>query len=132
MTPRRFLFWIHLTAGSVAGLVILVMSVTGVLLAYKHQIINWADRGFQSQPAVGAQRLPVDDLLAKLQSAQGGLPSGITIRPGSAAPVTFDLGRERTLFVDPYTGQLLGEESPRLRAFSHKWRSCTAGWALPR
>jgi uncharacterized iron-regulated membrane protein len=127
MTPRRFLFWIHLTAGSVAGLVILVMSVTGVLLAYKRQIINWADRGFQSQPAVGAQRLPVDDLLAKLQSAQGGLPSGITIRSGSAAPVAFDLGRERALFVDPYTGQLLGEESPRLRAFFsqmeelHRW-----------
>ena len=71
MTPRRFLFWIHLTAGSVAGLVILVMSVTGVLLAYKRQIINWADRGFQSQPAPGAQRLPVDELLAKVQTTQG-------------------------------------------------------------
>lgn len=67
MTPRRFLFRIHLTAGSVAGLVILLMSVTGVLLAYKRQVINWADRGFQSQPAPGAQRLPVDELLARVQ-----------------------------------------------------------------
>ena len=40
MTPRRFLFWIHLTAGCVAGLVILVMSVTGILLAYRRQIIG--------------------------------------------------------------------------------------------
>lgn len=127
MTPRRFLFWIHLTAGSVAGLVILVMSATGVLLAYKRQIISWADRGFQSQPVPGAQRLAVDELLAKLQAAQSRMPSGITVRSDSAAPVAFDFGRDRTLFVDPYTGQPLGEESPRLRAFFsrvedlHRW-----------
>jgi len=46
MTLRRPLFWIHLTAGSVAGLVILVMSVTGVLLACRRQVLSWADRVF--------------------------------------------------------------------------------------
>ncbi|MBZ5651294.1 MAG: hypothetical protein LAO18_12500 [Acidobacteriia bacterium] len=35
MAFRRVLFWVHLTAGCVAGLVILVMSVTGALLAYR-------------------------------------------------------------------------------------------------
>ena len=120
MTLRRFLFWVHLAAGSVAGLVILVMSVTGVLLAYKRQILNRADRGFQSQPAPGGQRLSMDELLAKLQAAQGRMPSGITLRSNPAAPVIFDFGRERTVFVDPYTGQLLGEESPKLRAFFSK------------
>ena len=120
MTPRRFLFWIHLTAGSVAGLVIFVMSVTGVLLAYKRQIINWADRTFQSQPAAGGQRLPVDELLAKLQATQGQMPSAITVRSDPAAPAAFDFGRERTLFVNPYTGQVLGKESPRLRTFFSK------------
>jgi uncharacterized iron-regulated membrane protein len=132
MTPRRFLFWVHLTAGCVAGLVILIMSVTGVLLAYKRQIINWADRGYHSQPATGAHRLPVDELLARLQAAQGRAPSAITVRYDPAAPVAFDFGRERTLFVDPYSGQLLGEESPRLRAFFsqvedlHRWLGASA------
>jgi uncharacterized iron-regulated membrane protein len=120
MTTRRFLFWVHLIAGSVAGLVILVMSVTGVLLAYKRQILNRADRSFQSQPAPGAQRLPVDELLARLEATQGRMPSGITLRSDPAAPVAFDFGRERTVFVDPYTGQFLGDESPRLRAFFSK------------
>jgi uncharacterized iron-regulated membrane protein len=120
MTPRRFLFWIHLTAGCVAGLIILVMSVTGILLAYKRQTINWSDRGFRSQPAAGVPRLSVDELLAKLQSTESRLPSAITVHSDSAAPVAFDFGRERTLFVDPYTGQILGEESPKLRAFFSK------------
>jgi len=67
MTPRRFLFWIHLTDGCVAGLVILVMSVTGILLAYLRQIITWSYRSFQAQPATGAQHLPLEDLLATMQ-----------------------------------------------------------------
>jgi hypothetical protein len=37
---RTALFWLHLAAGVAAGLVILVMSVTGALLALKPQIVN--------------------------------------------------------------------------------------------
>jgi len=127
MTPRRALFWVHLTAGSVAGLVVLVMSVTGVLLAYKRQIIRWADRSFQSQPAPAGRRMPLEELLARMQAAEGRMPSAITVRPEATAPVAFDFGRERTMFVDGYTGQVLGEESPQLRRFFstvedlHRW-----------
>ena len=79
MTPRRVLFWIHLTAGWVAGLIILVMSVTGVLLAYKRQIVNWADRGFRSHSAPQELCLPVDDLLAKLQAKSASSTGETTI-----------------------------------------------------
>jgi uncharacterized iron-regulated membrane protein len=98
MTFRRFLFWIHLTVGCVAALIILVMSLTGVLLACRRQVIHWADGGFQSQPAPGARRLRLEDMLATLQQTQGRSPSGITMRADSAAPVAFDFGRERTVF----------------------------------
>jgi uncharacterized iron-regulated membrane protein len=127
MTPRRFLLWVHLTAGRMAGLVILVMSVTGILLAYRRQVINWRDRGFEAQPAPGAQRLPMEDLLAATQEAQGRPPSNITVRADYAAPVAFDFGRERTVFVNPYTGKILGEGSAGLRKFFftvedvHRW-----------
>ena len=55
------------------------------------------------------------------------MPSGISVGFEPAAPVAFDFGRERTMFVDPYTGMLLGEEPPKLRAFFleveglHRW-----------
>jgi uncharacterized iron-regulated membrane protein len=42
---RRILFWVHLSAGLVAGLVIIVMSATGVALTYQRQMQAWADRG---------------------------------------------------------------------------------------
>ena len=40
---RSLVFWPHLAAGFLAGAVILVMSVTGVLLTYEKQMIAWAD-----------------------------------------------------------------------------------------
>ena len=41
---RTVLFWAHLAAGTVAGVVILIMSVTGVALTYEKQMLEWADR----------------------------------------------------------------------------------------
>ena len=44
---RNVIFWCHLAAGACAGVVILIMSVTGVLLAYERQLTRWADtRGY--------------------------------------------------------------------------------------
>ena len=40
---RKTIFWLHLITGVVAGVVILIMSVTGVLLMYQKQITAWAD-----------------------------------------------------------------------------------------
>ena len=44
MKLRTLFFWAHLTAGLTAGIVILTMSATGVLLTYERQLIEWADR----------------------------------------------------------------------------------------
>ncbi|HEX9005568.1 MAG TPA: PepSY domain-containing protein, partial [Blastocatellia bacterium] len=69
---RKVLFWSHLTVGIIGGLVILMMSVTGVLLTYERQIIAWADtRNYQvAPPSAGAARLPVESLLAKVRESQ--------------------------------------------------------------
>ena len=41
---RTVLFWMHLAAGASAGVVVLIMSVTGVALTYEKQMLEWADR----------------------------------------------------------------------------------------
>ena len=41
---RRILFWAHLSCGVLAGLFILSMSFTGVLLTYEHQMVESAAR----------------------------------------------------------------------------------------
>jgi uncharacterized iron-regulated membrane protein len=48
MNLRKIIFWLHLTAGVLAGTVILVMSATGVLLAFERQIVAFAERGIRT------------------------------------------------------------------------------------
>ena len=43
MKLRTLLFWPHLIAGVLAGAVILLMSITGVVLMYERQIVAWAE-----------------------------------------------------------------------------------------
>jgi len=69
---RTVIFWMHLGAGVVAGVAILVMSVTGAALALKPQILSAVEKDvrFVSPPVAGS-RLGVQALLASVQRAQG-------------------------------------------------------------
>lgn len=117
---RKVLFWLHLIAGIVAGVVILVMSVTGVLLAYERQMVAWADSEYRVSVTADAKRLPVEELLAKVKAVEtNAAPSGITVKADAAAPVTFSFGREKSLLVNPYSGEVIGEPSKKIREFFH-------------
>ena len=121
MTFRKTLFWLHLIAGAIAGIVILIMSVTGVLLMYEKQMIAWADqRELTAAPsAPGAARLSIESLLAKVRETRQATPASIVVTSDVTAPVSFAFGRESTVFVDPYSGTIVGEGSKGVREFFH-------------
>lgn len=126
---RKIIFWIHLPIGVIAGVVILIMCVTGVLLSYEKQIISWADtRGYRAAPpTAGQQHLPIETLIAKARETRGAMPTSITLKSDPEAPAELAFGRETTIFANPYTGAILGEGSPKTRAFFrsvtdwHRW-----------
>jgi uncharacterized iron-regulated membrane protein len=115
---RKTIFWLHLTAGVIAGVVILIMSLTGVLLTYEKQMIAWADRSDAAlPPAPGAARLSVDALLAAAVAGDGDARvTNLTISSVPGAPALATVGT-RTLTLNPYTGAVLGESAPTLRPF---------------
>jgi uncharacterized iron-regulated membrane protein len=41
---HKIIFWSHLLAGLIGGLVIFIMSATGVILMYEHQMVEYAER----------------------------------------------------------------------------------------
>ena len=95
---RKVIFWCHLFCGVIAGVIILVMSVTGVLLTYEKQMIVWADtRNYQIAPPAGAPRLPVETLIAKVRESQNAAPTSVTMRAASTAPVAFAFNGGRTI-----------------------------------
>ena len=127
---RKIIFWCHLPVGVIAGVVILIMCVTGVLLAYEKQITLWADtHAFKSAPPSAETRhLPVATLIENARNSRGAAPTSITLRSDSSAPAEIGFGRETTpLFLNPYTGRVLGEGSQRARSFFrsvtewHRW-----------
>ncbi|WP_353267964.1 PepSY domain-containing protein, partial [Gemmatimonas sp.] len=74
---RPILFWTHLVAGVVAGAVVLIMSVTGVLLTYQKKMTLWADlRGVEAgPPAPGAVPLSSDSLVRLVASRSEKTPT---------------------------------------------------------
>ena len=120
MKLRSVVFWLHLACGVVAGTVILIMSVTGALLTYQRQISAWADlRGYRSEPRPEAQRLPADVLVSTLAESRPDLsPTTLVLRADRSAPASLAVGTGRQVFVNPYSGALLGEgNGQQIRTF---------------
>jgi uncharacterized iron-regulated membrane protein len=127
---RTVLFWCHLAAGVTAGIVVFIMSVTGVLLTYEKQMMWWADTRALAvaPPTAGAPRLTVEALLAKVKDARPDVAiQTVTLRSDPSAPAALALGAAGTIYADPYTGAVLGAGDPGVRAFFrsvtnwHRW-----------
>jgi uncharacterized iron-regulated membrane protein len=112
MNFRTLLFWLHLTAGCIIGTVILIISVTGMMLAFRSQIIGFVDRGYRSvAPAANAGAPDIERVLAAAAAAIHSPPSSVTLRSDPSAPAEVTVGRDRVLLVDAYSGKVLGEST---------------------
>jgi len=110
---HKIIFWSHLLAGVVAGLVIFLMSFTGVILMYESQITDYIERSVRRvMPSADGKRLSYDELIAKARAASPeARPAMIMVKSDPTASVTVNLGRDNTVFINPYNGQLLGGQS---------------------
>jgi uncharacterized iron-regulated membrane protein len=123
MTLRTLIFWPHLIAGVIAGVLILTMSITGVILTYERQLIAWSDSHLRSTPpAAGAPRLEVEALLTQVRREHPELQvTGVTM--GSDVDATAVVAAEGgNRHFDIYSGQLLGESATGVRTFMSDMR----------
>jgi uncharacterized iron-regulated membrane protein len=116
---RKIIFWLHLIAGVFAGLVIFIMSITGVALTYQKQLTEWADRAYWPAATVeSGQPLPVAALIAKAAEAQPeGRPSAITFYSDPKAPAMVAAAPGQNVFVNRYTGEASVTGSTAIRRF---------------
>jgi uncharacterized iron-regulated membrane protein len=111
---RTFLLWTHVSLGLAAGLYFLVMCGTGVLLAYRPQLETILNHwNLSSHPASsGSMPLPVETLAMRIRANTGSAPESFTFRPDARQTVAVFLGRRAgTVYVDAYTGAILGRPS---------------------
>lgn len=144
MTVRKALFWTHLVAGVTAGVIVFIMSITGAALALQPQILLWAERDQRTVAPRSADTpwLGPDGLLARVRGDRPDMVvTGLTVEHDRtlAAVVTLTKGEapaagtppaaQTTLWVDPYTGAIIGQldvTTPWRRFFRvstdwHRW-----------
>ena len=143
MTVRKALFWTHLVAGVTAGVIVFIMSITGAALALQPQILLWAERDQRTvlPPSADAPWLGPDMLLARVRAVQpGAIVTGLTLEHDRTlaavvtvtkadAPPAGTPAPQTTLWVDPYTGAIIGQldaTTPWRRFFRvstdwHRW-----------
>lgn len=115
----------HLIAALFAGVIIFIMSVTGALLAFERQTIEFSEREarYVAVPP-GAQRVSPQEVLDKVRAARPeSKPASIAINNDRGAAWTIGLGRDGFLFVDPYTGAITGEGNKTVRGVMSELRN---------
>jgi uncharacterized iron-regulated membrane protein len=126
MDIRKILFWLHLVAGCVAGVIVLIMSLTGVLLTYERQILARTTRGhLLADPPPGAQRLSVAAMVESLRAQRPELPGAttLTLRSDPREPAEVRMGREGVLYVNAYSGAVSEGGAGATRTFFQKMTS---------
>jgi uncharacterized iron-regulated membrane protein len=104
---RKCLFWSHLVVGICTGVIVFIMSATGVLLTYEKQIIDWDEARYSVVASQGEQTLTTDQVLNIIREKH---PEENHIyihwfrKKGRAIPVW--AGNYRYL-LSPYSGEVL-------------------------
>jgi len=90
---RKVIFWCHLIAGVTAGIVILIMSVTGVLLTYERQVEGWRSITLQLPAKPDA---PVTFAIDRGNGGQPQLRSQLTINRATGEVVRWEPASNNT------------------------------------
>ena len=127
---RKIIFWMHLISGVLAGIFIFIMCVTGALLSFESNILEFAESDMRhvAAPFENVQKLSVNEVLTKIQTAKpDAKPTSISIPGEENAAINISFGREGQAYVNPFTGEITGEGAKNWRGFFrvvedlHRW-----------
>jgi len=152
---HRYLVWQHRWTGLLLTVFLIVVGITGSLLAYRTELDRILSPRFYVKVKPGAKRLTLGEIASRAEQIEpriqvwylyDGTPDSVSVRcvarkdpkSGKALPVDFD-----HLILDPYSGQELGRRSEfdiktvnrrNLMAFLYQLHTslaaCNNGWAV--
>ena len=123
---RKTLFWAHLVSGVGAGLVIFMMSLTGVIIMYERQIENIFIRAdYLNEDQLLPNRKSINELITISQNRNSEFtPEAVVFTNHPGAPVNLRQGRNNNLSINPYSGEEMHVGSEGLEQFF----SAVTGW----
>ena len=112
---RTCLFWTHLVTGLTVGIIIAVLSLTGMVLAFRAEILSYTEAHLRTVPSteVTAQPLAISAILDHVHHVypQQKIQS-VMIKQDPQATIVVTLEKPIGVrYVHPYTGLILGGNS---------------------
>lgn len=120
---------LHLWLSIPIGMVVSVTCFTGAVLIFEPEISERAHRDYLYVAEVGAEALPIDELIARVEPtlAEGQEIRGITIFDDAERSYKVNLSQPKhgATYIDQYSGEVLGQPE-RLQLFRtmfrlHRW-----------
>lgn len=134
MKLKKAVFWVHLCCGVAAGVLILLMSVTGVLLAYEKQLVAHAETRNRVTVTAGQSPMSLDALAAAVVQRNPAAARGtLVVSADPADPVRVNAGRGGAQLFDPYTGASMENQAAGTQSFLrtmenwHRWLGGSPG-----
>jgi len=119
---RKTIFWIHLFSGLTAGVIIAIMSLTGIAIAFEAEILDWVDRDISKIeiPTDPSTKLSIDELLARAaREIPNFRATAFQIFPDTEKAYKLLQGRDRMIYANPYTGEFNESKSGPAHHFLH-------------
>ena len=115
---RKVFFWTHLVAGLLAGLVVFTLCLTGALITFDRQIINWAERDARAlPPASVSERVSPAVLIASAAKLSHSKVTNMEWFADPKMPVRVYFQDRSPALFNSWTGEALGPGAVSLRAF---------------
>ena len=128
-TMRKFFKQLHIWLSIPLGVVIAITCFSGAMLIFEKEITRMVQSDYYYVEEVKGEPLPLDELVARVEPTleDGRRITGVTITddPERSYQVNLNEPKRAALFVDQYTGEVLGEPG-RLEFFRdmfrlHRW-----------
>jgi uncharacterized iron-regulated membrane protein len=102
------------------------MALTGILLSFEHQIVDFATRESRQVLSPQGARLSLDSLVARSAGERSGKVTAVVLYANPLRTVEVRQGKESNLRVDPWTGQVKSQGAAIEAAFGwveriHRW-----------
>lgn len=128
MTFRKLLFWLHLLVGSLAGLVIGIMALTGTAIAFEPQVLDSLRKDVRHLRApADASPLPLEAIIEAAEAHRGSKATALVVHPEEEAAVLVGFGRKDFDFTNPWTGEFIPDPAASWARFFqttkgvHRW-----------
>jgi len=108
---RRFNDWFHLWIGIAVGVPVIIISLTGCLLVFEHEIVEMSRSWWQVEVPAESQQLPPSAIRLKVLEQLPEMKIRRLWYYGEGKPIKISPDNSDSLiFVNPYNGQVLALE----------------------